>query len=61
MERMVQHFWHRFRGDILSAMQIRNKWKEKQPNVKEGDLVIVKDDRVPVNCWPYARIVKLHP
>lgn len=54
MEKMVQHFWQRFRGDVLSSMQIRNKWKEPQPNVKVGDLVILKGKDVPVNQWPLA-------
>lgn len=61
MEKLVQHFWKRFRSDVLSSMQIRNKWKEKQPNIHVGDLVIVKDDDAPVNQWPLARIVELHP
>lgn len=58
-EAMVQHFWHRFRMEVLSSMQVRNKWNSKQPNI--GDLVIVKEDNVPVNCWPLARVEELHP
>lgn len=61
MEKMVQHFWQRFRSDILSTMQIRTKWQDKQPNLKENDLVIIKDDRFPVNQWPLGRVVELHP
>lgn len=61
MEKLVQHFWQRFRSDVLSTMQIRTKWNDKQPNIKENDLVIVKDDRFPVNQWPMGRIVQLHP
>lgn len=61
MERMVQHFWRRFKSDILSSMQIRTKWQEKQPNLRENDLVIIKDDRFPVGHWPMGRIISLHP
>lgn len=61
MEKLVQHFWQRFRRDVLSTMQIRTKWNDKQPNIKENDLVVIKDDRFPVNQWPLGRIVKLHP
>lgn len=60
MERMVQHFWQRFRQEMLPAMQIRTKWNDKQCNLKLNDLVVVKDDRFPVNHWPLGRIVKLH-
>lgn len=57
---MVQHFWLRFKEDILSSMQIRPKWQDKQPNIKENDLVIIKDDRFPVGQWPMGRVVTLH-
>lgn len=60
-EKMVQQFWQRFRQDVLATMQIRTKWNEKQPNIKVNDLVIVKDDRFPVNQWPMGRVVTLHP
>lgn len=61
MEAMVQHFWHRFRMDVLSSMHIRPKWQSKQPNIKIGDLMVVKEDNIAVNCWPLARIEELHP
>lgn len=60
MEQMVQHFWNRFRQDMLSSLQIRTKWNETQPNLKENDLVIIKDDRFPVGYWPMGRIVAVH-
>ncbi|XP_067616195.1 uncharacterized protein [Eurosta solidaginis] len=61
MDQMVQHFWQRFKEDILSTMQIRTKWQERKPNIKENDLVIIKDDRFPVGQWPMGRVVSLHP
>lgn len=30
MQTMIQHFWQRFRHDILSTMQIRTKWQTNQ-------------------------------
>ncbi|XP_055922666.1 uncharacterized protein LOC129953446 [Eupeodes corollae] len=60
MESMVQHFWKRFKEDVLSSMQIRTKWRTKQPNIKENDLVTIKDDRFPVGHWPMGRVISLH-
>ncbi|XP_055314000.1 uncharacterized protein LOC129575097 [Sitodiplosis mosellana] len=61
METMVQHFWQRFRNDILSTMQVRTKWQDQQPNLNIDDLVLIKDDRFPVNQWPMGRIIGIHP
>lgn len=60
MEKLVQHFWQRFRNEVLSTMQIRTKWQDKQPNLNVNDLVIIKDDRFPINQWPLGRVVDLH-
>ena len=30
-------------------------------NVKVGDIVILKDDSVPRNCWKLARVKPIYP
>ncbi|KAK0144826.1 hypothetical protein N1851_016603 [Merluccius polli] len=39
----VQHFWERWRREYLSTLQSLSKWQDSQPNVKEGDLVLLRD------------------
>lgn len=58
MEKLVQDFWQRFRHEILATMQIRTKWHDQQTNLKENDLVIIKDEKFPVNQWPTGRVVE---
>ncbi|KAL3973607.1 sorting nexin-4 [Sarotherodon galilaeus] len=61
----VQHladtFWKRWKGEYLSTLQSRAKWTETRPNVKEGDVVLLKDSQASRNEWPMALIVKTFP
>ncbi|XP_026005436.1 uncharacterized protein LOC113010547 [Astatotilapia calliptera] len=61
----VQHlantFWERWRREYLSTLQNRSKWQNSQPNVKEGDLVLLKDPQVKRNQWPMALVTKAYP
>ncbi|KAK2895109.1 hypothetical protein Q8A73_014597 [Channa argus] len=58
----VQHlanmFWDRWRREYLFTLQTRSKWQQNRPNIKEGDLVLLKDDQVQRNEWPMALISK---
>ncbi|XP_059922878.1 uncharacterized protein LOC132468990 [Gadus macrocephalus] len=44
--RRVQHlantFWERWRREYVSTLQSRSKWQKSQPNIKEGDLVLLR-------------------
>lgn len=63
--KQVQHladtFWKRWKGEYLSTLQKRTKWTENRPNVKEGDIVLLKDAQVNRNEWPIGRVVKTLP
>ncbi|XP_030605166.1 uncharacterized protein LOC115793807 [Archocentrus centrarchus] len=58
----VQHladtFWKRWKGEYLSTLQSRAKWTENRPNVKEGDVVLLKDAQVNRNKWPMGLVTK---
>ena len=61
--RRVQHlaneFWTRWRKEFLLSLQQRNKWKEPRRNLVVNDVVIVKDDTLPRNCWQLARVSRI--
>ncbi|XP_061908363.1 uncharacterized protein LOC133653277 isoform X1 [Entelurus aequoreus] len=63
--RKVQHlantFWHRWRREYLPTLQNRNKWQDVKPNLKEGDLVLLKDNQAKRNEWPLALVTKTFP
>ena len=63
--RRVQHlaneFWCRWRKEFLLSLQQRIKWNRPRRNLSVGDIVIVKDDTLPRNCWQLARVSKTYP
>ncbi|KAI3376793.1 hypothetical protein L3Q82_000384 [Scortum barcoo] len=63
--KQVQHlantFWHRWRREYLPMLQSRSKWQDVRPNLKEGDLVLLKDNQVKRNEWPLALVTKTFP
>jgi len=49
--RQVQHladnFWKRFLQEYLPLLQKRQKWLRPQPNVRQGDFVLIHEENVP--------------
>ncbi|XP_075990187.1 uncharacterized protein LOC142985830 [Anticarsia gemmatalis] len=61
VQRMVQSFWRRWRQEYLTNFFQRQKWATQIPNLKIGNIVLVKEDNLPPSKWLYGRIVELHP
>lgn len=63
--RQVQHlantFWNRWRCEYLPTLQNRSKWQDVRPNLKKGDLVLLKDSQVKRNEWPMALVTMTFP
>lgn len=62
--RRVQHlanvFWEERISLHSSKLQQVARHTSKHPNIKEGDLVLLKDPLVTRNDWPMARVIKAH-
>jgi len=58
---LADTFWKRWKGEYLSTLQSRRKWTKDKPNVKEGDVVLLKDSQAHRNEWPMGLIVKVLP
>ena len=50
VQQMIQQLWRHWSQDYLHQLQQRNKWKNIQPNVKVGELVLVKEDKFTLPC-----------
>ena len=57
---LADQFWSRWKRDYLHQLQTRNKWMFPSANVKEGDIVLLRQPS-PRNQWPMGRIIKCHP
>ncbi|XP_075151048.1 uncharacterized protein LOC142225157 [Haematobia irritans] len=56
-----QYFCMRWKSEYLNDLHRRTKWKYQQDNLKENDLVVIKDDRFPPTEWAMGRIEKTYP
>lgn len=45
----------------MSNLQNRRKWTDTRPNLKEGDVVLLRDKSVHRNQWPFAVIEEVLP
>lgn len=61
LTKIKQDFWRVWSRDYLTQLQSRPKWKQDHPNLKEGDLVVVRTDNTPPLTWPMARIIRTVP
>ncbi|XP_059049738.1 uncharacterized protein LOC131844790 [Achroia grisella] len=61
VEQIRQHFWTRWSKEYISEMQIRNKWKTRQADLKPNTLVLIKDDHLPPLKWRLGRIISTLP
>lgn len=61
LQQMSQHFWRRWSIEYLQALQQREKWFTPQRNVQNGDIVIMKDSRLPPLKWQLGRIIDVKP
>lgn len=58
---LANEFWTRWRKDYLQSLQPRQKWTSPRRNLQVDDIVIIKDDNLPRNCWKIARVDETYP
>lgn len=61
VQSLADNFWYRWRREYLPTLQNRRKWNSTQPDIQEGDLVLLKDNQSPRNKWPMALVSKVFP
>lgn len=57
---LQQHFWARWSKEFISQLQQRLKWRKSEGSLREGDMVLIKDDHLPPMKWRLGRIIELH-
>jgi hypothetical protein len=50
-------FWSRWRKEYLPQLQQRQKWTDSQRDLRNGDVVLLKDKSICRTQWPIGRIV----
>ncbi|GJQ79263.1 hypothetical protein Trydic_g5506 [Trypoxylus dichotomus] len=62
IQKLFQHLWKRWSTEYLSQLQTRTKWySNNESRLKEGSIVIVKEENLPPFKWKIGRIEKTFP
>lgn len=61
LQRTSQEFWKRWTTEYLNRLQQRPKWMDAQPDIKEGNLVVILDEQLPPRQWKLGRVQTIHP
>ena len=61
VQSLADTFWKRWRTEFLHTLQQRRKWKTDEPNLKIGDVVLLREKGVNRNSWPLGIVVRVFP
>ena len=61
LRRITEDFWRSWRRDYVHSLQQRYKWSSQQPNMKVGDIVLLKNSNLPPAKWELGRIIECNP
>lgn len=61
VQALADEFWRRWHQEYLPTLQLCRKWTETKRDVKEGDIVLLKDNQATRNKWPMAKITAVSP
>ncbi|GBM34142.1 hypothetical protein AVEN_18027-1 [Araneus ventricosus] len=59
LTKFTQIIWKRWQREYLNHLQQRYKWQLKKDNLREGMIVIVKEDNLPPCKWALAKIIEI--
>ena len=54
---LANQFWSRWKKEYLLGLQQRQKWQRPSRNLQADDIVLIKDESLPRNCWSLGRVL----
>lgn len=61
INQLFDDFWSSWSKDYINQLSNRTKWFKTQPNVKVGEIVLVRQKGLKAGEWPLARIHEVLP
>ena len=61
VDKMIDSFWTKWTRDYFPSLIVMQKWHTKQRNVREGDIVLVKDSNIVRGHWKMGLVCKTTP
>lgn len=59
-KQIIRCFWLTWKTSYLAQLQARSKWKTASSCLQVGDIVLLKEDTVPLH-WPLGRVTQVLP
>ena len=60
VQELSNRFWKRWRNEYLTQLQHRRKWQEEQRNLREGDVILLRDKTAHRSEWPLGIVVRAY-
>ena len=61
VQEIISQVWRRWLQEYLPLLSRRPKWTEVVKDLKEDDVVLVLDSKLPRGRWPLGRIIETYP
>lgn len=61
IQKLRRDFWARWYKEYLNELNIRHKWTTGDHSIKEGTIVLLKEDNLPPMQWVLARVIATYP
>ncbi|XP_076383120.1 uncharacterized protein LOC143260685 [Megalopta genalis] len=61
IQKVKQDFWTRWHKEYIHQLNVRHKWTSGSHCIREGTIVVLKEDNTPPLCWHLGRVQQVHP
>ncbi|XP_076230289.1 uncharacterized protein LOC143176598 [Nomia melanderi] len=61
IQKVKRHFWARWHKEYIHHLNERHKWTTGTHHIREGTVVVMKEDNLPPLAWHLGRVVATHP
>ncbi|XP_076381801.1 uncharacterized protein LOC143260421 [Megalopta genalis] len=61
IQKVKQDFWTRWHKEYIHQLNVRHKWTSGSHHIREGTIVVLKEDNTPPLCWHLGRVQQVHP
>ena len=61
IQKIKQDFWARWHKEYLNELNIRHRWSQGSHSIREGSLVLIKEDNLPPLRWLMGRVIETRP
>lgn len=61
IQHLAETFWGKWRKAYIASLQTRTKWTLKETNLKEGNIVLLRDNQTERSSWPLGLVTHVFP